>query len=106
MKKEDTNLSNTLKMTFVISDLQLALLRIRVGWFCYKHNNGHIVNNIHFGSYNVFGHNPGNVPPPSKPEDSIFCKTIKSYGMNVNITILLMYNQCNKTKLVFIPLFL
>jgi len=33
------------------------------------------------------GHNPGNVPPSSKPEDYIFCKTNKSYGMNVNITI-------------------
>ena len=30
---------------------------------------------------------PGNVPPPSKPKDSIFCKTNKSYGMKVNITI-------------------
>jgi len=30
---------------------------------------------------------PGNVPPPSKPEDSIFCKTVNSYGMKVNITI-------------------
>jgi len=25
--------------------------------------------------------------PPSKPEDFIFCKTNKSYVMNVNITI-------------------
>jgi len=32
-------------------------------------------------------HNPGNVPPPSKPEDFIFGKTNKSYGMKVNITI-------------------
>ena len=32
-------------------------------------------------------HNPGNVPPPSIPEDSIFCKTNKAYGMKVNITI-------------------
>ena len=46
------------------------------------------------------GHNLGNVPPPSKPEDSIICKTNKSYGMKVNITI---YNQCNNTKLAFIP---
>jgi len=30
---------------------------------------------------------PGNVPPPSKPEDSIFCKTVNFYGMKVNITI-------------------
>jgi len=35
----------------------------------------------------VSGHNPGNVPPPSKPEDSIFCETNKSYGMKVNTTI-------------------
>jgi len=33
------------------------------------------------------GQYPGNVPPPSKPEDSIFCKTVNSYGMKVNITI-------------------
>ena len=32
-------------------------------------------------------HNPNNVPPPSKPEDSIFCKTNKFYWMKVNITI-------------------
>jgi len=35
----------------------------------------------------VFGQYPGNVPPPSKPEDSFFCKTVNSYGMKVNITI-------------------
>ena len=34
-----------------------------------------------------YGQYPGNVPPPSKPEDSIFCKTVNSYGMKVNITI-------------------
>jgi len=32
-------------------------------------------------------HNPANVPPPSKPDDSIFGKTNKSYRMKVNITI-------------------
>ena len=37
--------------------------------------------------YVMSGQYPGNVPPPSKPEDSIFCKTNKSYGMKVNITI-------------------
>ena len=29
------------------------------------------------------GHNPANIPPPSKPEDSIFCKTNKAYKMKV-----------------------
>jgi len=37
--------------------------------------------------FQVFRQYPGNVPPPSKPEDSIFCKTVNSYGMKVNITI-------------------
>ena len=47
-------------------------------------------------------HNPGNVPPPSKPEDSVFCKTYKTHRMKVNITILSLY-QTIKAKLSFIP---
>ena len=35
----------------------------------------------------------GNVPPPSKSEDSSFCKTNKTHGMKVNITILSMYQN-------------
>jgi len=38
-------------------------------------------------------HNPGNVPSPSKPEDSIFFKINKSYEMKVNRTILSMYQN-------------
>jgi len=39
------------------------------------------------GKCDAIWHNPGNVQPPSKPEDSIICNTNKSYGMKVNITI-------------------
>jgi len=38
-------------------------------------------------------HNPGNVPPLSKSEDSFFCKTNKTHGMKVNITIASMYHN-------------
>ena len=38
-----------------------------------------------------YWNNPGNVPPPSKPEDSNFCKMF--YRMKVNITILSMYQN-------------
>jgi len=36
-------------------------------------------------------HNPGNVPSPSKSEDSLFCKTNKTNRMKINmITIVSM----------------
>ena len=40
-----------------------------------------------------FRHNPGNVPPIPKSEDSFFCKTNKTHGMKFNITIVSMYNN-------------
>ena len=46
------------------------------------------------------GHNPGNIPSPSKQEDSIFCKTNKSYWMKINITILSTYKNCISIKSV------
>ena len=56
-----------------------------------KRNNnktyGHNKNIMVLNEVRYDRHNPGNVPPPSKPEDFIFGKTNKSYGMKVNITI-------------------
>jgi len=53
-----------------------------------RRQNGMVKTRLFYPSASfLFWHNPGNVPPPSKPEDSIICKTNKSYGMKVNITI-------------------
>jgi len=42
---------------------------------------------------NNFRHNPGNVPPIPKSQDSFFCKTNKNHGMKFNITIVSMYHN-------------
>ena len=57
---------------FVLKVLIINITQINVKLFIKMNNKGQY---------------PGNVPPPSKPEDFIFCKTVNSYGMKVNITI-------------------
>jgi len=42
----------------------------------------------------IYWQYPGNVPPPSKPEDSIFCKTVNSYGkINIHSVISISLTQ-------------